>query len=58
MTRFLLPCLAALAATAASALLNRLWLGVGTYGKVGGRVFSTALCALGLESACRYPTFR
>jgi len=34
------------------------WDPVGTYGKVGGRVFSTALCALCLESAYRYPTSR
>ena len=30
------------------------WDPVGTYGKVGGRVFSTALCALALESPVRY----
>jgi len=31
------------------------WDPEGTYGKVGGRVFSTALCALMLESYYRYP---
>jgi hypothetical protein len=31
------------------------WDPVGTYGKVGGRVFSTALCALMLESYYRVP---
>jgi len=31
------------------------WDPEGTYGKVGGRVFSTALCALMLESYWRYP---
>jgi len=32
------------------------WDPVGTYGKVGGRVFSTALCALMLEAYYRYPS--
>lgn len=31
------------------------WDPVGTYGKVGGRVFSTALCALALETYYRLP---
>jgi len=31
------------------------WDPEGTYGEVGGRVFSTALCALMLESCWRYP---
>jgi len=31
------------------------WDPAGTYGKVGGRVYSTALCAMMLESYYRYP---